>query len=193
MLQAAFTDSSGNKADSLWREEIILRLERAKSEALPIDEYQALKKKQNKLFASIKKSGKPEDVGQLLDIEDTLDKARLHFYTLPEFRFALEHSGCSPRDLPKILAHQNACANIADKSLTARTLYMIELSKSSPGHPQPYQGHCSVRVFHRDDWLADEIRKVENRVRNAPKNYGLKLSSDEMTELNMLHPLSFSF
>lgn len=176
-----------------WRQEIGFRLESVKARALPTTAYLQLKQQQALLFKKIRLIGEPSAVGEFLRIEDVLEKSRLHFYTLSEFRHSLVLLGYGNGEIARILAHQNAYANMAERLLEARIFYLLELSKQSQGAALPYVAHPSVRIFHPEDWIGDEIHDAEKRIRLAPNAYGFGLDGRKLKQPEIRHPLSFSF
>lgn len=176
-----------------WRQEIKDGLESAKAEALPTAGYMQFKQQQALLFKKIRLAGEPWAVGEFLRIEDVLEKSRLHFYTLSEFRHSLVLLGYGNGEVARILAHQNAYANMAERLLEARIFYLLELSKQPRGAALSYVAHPSVRILHPEDWIGDEIHDAEKRIRLAPNAYGFGLDGRKLKQPEIRHPLSFSF
>lgn len=176
-----------------WRQEIGFRLESAKAGALSTADYMKLKQQQALLFKKIRHSGEPSAVGEFLRIEDVLEESRLHFYTLSEFRHSLILLRYGNEEITRMLAHQNAYANMAEQLLEARIFYLLELSRQPQGAALPYAAHSSVRIFHPEDWTGGEIHDAEKRIRLAPIAYGFGLDGRKLKQLDIYHPLSFSF
>lgn len=176
-----------------WLQEIEDRLESVKAGALPTSEYMQMKQKQALLFKKIRHFGEPSAVGEFLRIEDALEKSRLHFYTLSEFRHSLVLLRYGNGEVARILAHQNAYANMAERLLETRIFYLLELSKPPQGAALPYAAHPSVRIFHPEDWSGDEIHDAEKRIRLAPNAYDFGMDGRKLKQPDIRHPLLFSF
>jgi hypothetical protein len=189
MLRHEFSKTKGCG----WRQEIGAWLESTKTEALPTAEYMQLKQQQALLFKKIRLTGEPSAVEEFLRIEDVLEKSCLHFYTLSEFRHSLVLLGYGNGEVSRILAHQNAYANMAERLLEARIFYLLELSKQPQGAALPYAAHPSVRIFHPEYWTGDEIHDAEKRIRLAPNAYGFGSDGRKLKQPDIRHPLSFSF
>lgn len=189
MLRQEFSKTEGYD----WRQEIEARLESAKTRALPTAEYMQLKQRQALIFKKIRHSGEPQAVGEFFRIEDVLEESRLHFYTLSEFRHSLVMLGYGNGEIARILAQQNAYANMAERQVEARIFYLVELSKQPEGATLPYAAHPSVRIFHPEDWTGDEIHDAEKRIRFAPNTFGFGLDGRKLKQPDIRHPLSFNF
>ncbi len=189
MLRQDFSETKKRS----WQQEIETWLESAKAGALPTPDYMQLKQQQALLYKKIRHSGEPSAVGEFLRIEDELEESRLHFYTLSEFRHSLVLLECGDEEIARILAQQNAYANMAERLLEARIFYLLELSRQPQGAALPYAAHPSVRIFHPEDWMGGEIHDAEKRIRLAPNAYGFGLDGRKLKQPNIHHPLSFSF
>lgn len=189
MLRQEFSETK----ECSWQQEIEAWLESAKAKALPTADYMQLKQQQALLFKKIRHSGEPSAVCEFLRIEDVLEKSCLHFYTLSEFRHSLVLLGYGNEEVSRMLAHQNAYANMAERLLEARVFYLLELSKQPQGAALPYSAHPSVRIFHPEDWMGGEIHDAEKRIRLAPNAYGFGLDGRKLKQPEIRHPLSFSF
>lgn len=189
MLRQEFSETK----ECSWQQEIEAWLESAKAQALPTADYMQLKQQQALLFKKIRHSGEPSAVGDFLRIEEVLEESRLHFYTLSEFRHTLLLLGCGNEEIARILAQQNAYANMAERLLEARIFYLLELSRQSQGAALSYAAHPSVRIFHPEDWMGGEIHDAEKRIRLAPNSYGFGVDGRKLKQQDIHNPLSFSF
>lgn len=195
MLQSEFHANSRieGKAAPTWQEELALKLENIKEKALPTDEYLKLKRQQKQLFKSIRTTAEPVFVGRFLEIEEILENSRIHFYTLNELKTALKYLGHNGSEASIIAARQNAYVNMAERLMEARIVFLLEMSMEPHGAVPQYIAHTSVRVFHPEDWLANEVHDAEKRIRLAPRAYGFDYHGRKLEHPHVSYPLSFSF
>lgn len=193
VIAPQFSEKSKNHVPLPWESEILARLEEAKSEAIPTREYLLLKQRQSKFYKLIRNTACPAYMNQFLEIEDELEKSRLHFYTLSELRFALVQLENEASGNEKALPQLNAFTNMAEQLLESKIFYLLELSKQPQGAALPYAAHPSVRIFHPEDWTGDEILDAEKRIRLAPNAYDFGLDYRKLKPTGIRHPLSFSF
>ena len=193
MLQFEFHANTKVEGARSWQEGLAFKLEGIKEKALPTNEYIKLKREQNQLFKSIRQTGEPELVGRFLEIEDILENSRTHFYTLNELKAALKYLGHDGYEASTIVARQNAYVNMAERLMEARISYLVELSKEPFDGTFQYLVHPSVRVFHPEDWIAEEIYDAEKCIRLAPKAFSFDCGGRKLNLPSTPYPLSFSF